>query len=72
VTCLFCDKPSKTYFRVSRTNSTGAENGKAVFLCSILCLIRWAYAYGVKRGVEGVATIQGAIGRLVSAAKAGG
>jgi len=70
--CVKCHRELRGgYFTVLHHRVDGRVTGQ-VKTCSVLCLITWAYAYGVKRGVEGIATIQGAIGRLVEAAKAGG
>jgi hypothetical protein len=43
------------HYEVKHIRADGSTAPKAIRVCSILCLIRWAYNYMVRRGVQGVA-----------------
>jgi len=67
--CVFCERASSSYFKVCKTDAAGVERGKPIYVCSILCLIRWAYGYTTKRGIESVQAVRDAVGRLVGGTK---
>ena len=70
ITCAYCKKPppSEGYFDVVRRNSQGAPAG-TVSVCSLLCLVQWAYAFSVQRGVQMVASAKDVIDRVIGALK---
>jgi hypothetical protein len=51
-----------------RKNAAG-ENVGAVRVCSIVCLIQWAYGFGVGRGVAGAVGLKRAILNFLESVK---
>lgn len=49
--CVYCKKRLAQYFEITRYN-TNRENKGSVCVCSLLCMINWAYAYGATRAAS--------------------
>jgi hypothetical protein len=56
-TCANCQREPKTYFEI-RHYRDGTPSPKTVCVCSIVCLMRWAYSYGMQKGIAGVVNLQ--------------
>jgi len=52
--CAHCKNDLTSYFEVSRVNANGKSAPKTVKACSVLCLIQWAYKFGVTHGIKGL------------------
>lgn len=63
--CAKCGRHLGHRFEVTRYDARGVNRG-VVNVCSIVCLIRWAYDYGVNRGVAGVVSIHTAFQQLAT------
>jgi hypothetical protein len=56
--CINCRKPfSAGHYRVVKVNQAGADTG-TVRVCSVVCLIQWAYAYGTQMGARIVSNVR--------------
>lgn len=51
--CAHCKKPVVAHFKIEKVNGDG-KSGSAVIVCSLVCLVQWAYEYGAQRGTQGV------------------
>jgi hypothetical protein len=61
--CIFCgNRLVGTRFEVKQFDKRGELLG-TINVCSIVCLVRWSYAYMVKTGVKGVIRVKGLIDR---------
>lgn len=67
-TCVHCKRPLGPCFEVTRINKDGQAAG-SVRTCSIVCLIQWAYSYGVNRGVAGAIGLKQAITAFLESVK---
>ncbi len=57
-TCPVCKRAFAGFYEVVHHKPDGTTSPKAVRVCSILCLLRWAYNYMVTRGMYGLAQLQ--------------
>jgi hypothetical protein len=68
LTCVHCKKNMAGYFEVTRVENSGARRG-TVRVCSLVCLLNWAYALTLKRGVQGAQLIRNAFISISEALK---
>ncbi len=68
--CASCRNALMSHFKIARVDDTGVEKG-AVQVCSILCLLRWGYGFGISRGVAGVMTAKNTFDALAAALRGG-
>ena len=61
--CSTCKRILGDYFEVTRHTVDGTATG-SVRVCSLLCLINWAYAYGAHRATGAIKGVRDAVARL--------
>ncbi len=69
-TCAKCQKPLTSRFEIKRFDADGRPV-LAVALCSISCLIPWAYQYATFAGTMAVGQVRHQVSRLLGALKGG-
>lgn len=63
--CANCrDRLDRGYFEITQYDRSGTAKG-SVRVCSLKCIIQWAYTYAVNRGVQGIAMARNAIQNLL-------
>ena len=70
--CVQCKRYLGDCFEVTRYSAT-RENKGSVRVCSLLCLINWAYFYGTQRvaaGIQGAKEVFDRIGTALRGPKA--
>jgi hypothetical protein len=63
-TCAKCQKPLRSYFKVERIAADGNTTISAA-LCSIPCVIGWAYGYATVVGMMGAAKAKGVVDQVL-------
>ena len=58
--CAKCNNPLDTYFKVERVGRDGKPT-TTVNVCSLACLVQWAYDYATTAGVKLVMAAHGAV-----------
>jgi hypothetical protein len=66
--CAHCQRPLTSRFEITQYNSTGAQTIH-VNVCSLICLIQWAYRYASYQGQRGIAAIKNAFTQIGNALK---
>jgi hypothetical protein len=61
--CLHCKAPLTGFFEVVQHKADGATS-KPVRVCSILCLLQYAYNFMLRQGAVGVARLQALFANL--------
>lgn len=64
--CAQCQKPLTSYFQLSRVDVHG-KTSSTIQLCSIICVLQYAYTYGTLRGVQGALAVKNTVSGLLSA-----
>lgn len=67
-TCAQCRRVTRQHFQITRFDAAGTQRGQ-VAVCSALCLMRWAYAFGVDTGVRAATTLRDAVTSLIEGFK---
>lgn len=62
--CAQCKNPLGSYFEVSSVSASGKVAPKTVKTCSVLCLIQWAYNFGLMRGVQGLMQVKNLVSMI--------
>lgn len=57
---LLTDSPRRGYYRVTAVDQHGHDKG-VVTVCSIYCLMQWAYGFAARQGARGAMMLQGAL-----------
>ncbi len=68
--CAHCKQRLGACFEVTKIDAAGTNKG-AVRVCSLKCLINWAYTYGIRRGSEGVTILKTAFQEISKLLKGG-
>ena len=63
--CETCKARLVAYYQLNRIEASGATQG-TVDVCSIICLVKWAYTYGAQRTTMGVMMAKHVIGSALS------
>ncbi len=63
-TCAKCQRPLRSYFNVARIDGNGNTTISAA-LCSIPCVISWAYGYATMVGMMGAAKAKGVVDQVL-------
>ncbi len=61
--CSTCRSTLADHFRLSRVARDGTVGGN-ITVCSLLCLVKWAYAAGAQRATMGVMLARHTIGQV--------
>lgn len=64
-TCASCGGEFQSHFRVAWYNRKGKMIDRAI-VCSIGCLIRWVYVFGIRRGLAVAAHARGMFAKLIT------
>lgn len=68
MTCAHCGKPVTGRFQIDRYDASGALK-MSVTVCSLLCLVQWAYTHGVMKGFQGAFAAKNAFQQLLDSIK---
>jgi len=68
-TCAACGARLENYFEVTRF-AGGLPRG-SVQVCSLVCVINWAYSYGAHRVTSTFQDLKAAVSRLASSVRGG-
>lgn len=68
--CAHCKQRLGACFEVTKINAMGGRVG-SVRVCSLKCLINWAYTYGIRRGAEGVNILKTTFQEILKLLKGG-
>lgn len=49
--CTICQRPLEDHFRIMHMDKNGTT-GNIVLLCSVACIVRWAYDYSKQQGAR--------------------
>ncbi len=65
--CIQCKNGfPRGYFQITKIKADGSEEG-SVCVCSIICLIQYAYAYAGRLGQRGLAGVENVIKKIAGA-----
>lgn len=64
--CAKCQKPLTSHFQLSRVDVHGKASS-TIQLCSIVCVLQYAYAYGTLRSVQGALAVKNTVTGLIAA-----
>ncbi len=59
--CRQCQRALRGYYEIKHIKPDGSTSPKQVRVCSVLCLIQWAYSYGVQLGARGLGMVRTAV-----------
>jgi hypothetical protein len=62
--CAHCRNPLGGYYEIKHVHPDGHASPKLVRTCSIICIIQWAYHYGIGRGLQGLFAVKGIIDKI--------
>jgi hypothetical protein len=62
--CLYCKRELRGFYEIKHVKPDGSTSPKLVRVCSVVCLIQWAYRYGVSLGVRGLAGLHALITKI--------
>jgi hypothetical protein len=68
VNCVTCHKPYSGFFEIRRVDRHGKDHG-SVRVCSLPCVVRWAYDHGVARGVALSVKVKSVLDEVMAALK---
>jgi hypothetical protein len=68
MTCQQCSNAMSSHYQLNHINTTGAVDG-TVSVCSLICVVRFAYSYGTQRGAMGAMAIKQTVTQLLAALK---
>jgi len=57
--CVTCKKPLAGHYLVSAVDPQGTTKG-TIQVCSIFCLVQWAYGFAARQGARGAMMVQAA------------
>ena len=67
--CANCKDALTSYFAITYVGRDGKPRPQSVRVCSIRCLIGWAYRYVAQQGVKGVMMAKSVIDRITQTMK---
>lgn len=67
-TCAKCQKPLQARFEIKRFDAREQQT-IAVAVCSVSCLVQWAYQYATFASTMAVGQVRHQVGRLLDALK---
>lgn len=70
-TCLHCKRSLRAHFEIQHVNPDRQDPKPPpiVRVCSIKCLMGWAYAYTARRGTQGIMMFKNAINKITQTVK---
>lgn len=66
--CAHCKRPLTSRFEITQYNAQGSETIH-VNVCSLICLVQWAYRYAAYQGQRGINAVKNALTQLGNALK---
>lgn len=61
--CVSCRNPLRAYFAITYTNRAGDTHPDTVRVCSVRCLLSWAYAHALQKGLQGFMQLRTVVDR---------
>jgi len=63
--CVHCKHVlDRGHYEIRHVNAAGQAAPHEIRVCSLLCLVHWAYNYGIRRGFQGFAMLKNIITAL--------
>ena len=69
--CQQCRKNLRSYFQISKIDANGQRAPKNVRVCSLVCLVQWAYNYGVQQGLHGIGMARNLLESITNTVRGG-
>lgn len=66
--CAQCSRPVVAHYRITRVDAN-ADTKLDIVVCSVICLIQWAYAHAAEQSVKVATAAKGALGHLADLLK---
>lgn len=64
--CQQCNNPMGTHYQLNHIDATGTTKS-TVSVCSLICVVRFAYAYGAQRSAVGAMMLKHTVTQALSA-----